>query len=115
MLTLERIRKVGELVWLRCSEKPATDLEGINRGEADAEMEAEPDTTDGGGLNDEKEAAWWRDTLPARVLECSWCSAGDDVLPDTVVNDRLRSSGVTGAERPAGGGERTVRATPTVD
>jgi len=37
-----------------------TDLEGINLGEADAEMEPEPDTTagGGGGLNDEKEAAW---------------------------------------------------------
>jgi hypothetical protein len=35
-----------------------TDLEGINLGEADAEMEPEPDTTAGGGLNDEKEAAW---------------------------------------------------------
>lgn len=34
-------------------------MEGINLGEADAEMEPEPDATDGGGgLNDEKEAAW---------------------------------------------------------
>jgi len=89
-------------------------LEGINLGEADAEMEPEPDTTDGGGLNDEKEAAWWRDTLPVRDLESSGCPNTRDVFPDTVVNDRLRISGVTGAGRPAGGGER-MRATPTVD
>ena len=92
-------------------------MEGINLGEDDAEMEPEPDTTDGGGLNDEKEAAWWRDTLPVRVLECSGCPDSKGILPDAVVvNDRLRISGVTGAERPgpAAGGER-MRATPIVD
>ena len=89
-------------------------MEGINLGEADAEMEPEPDTTDGGGLNDEKEAAWWRDTLPVRVLESSGCPNSKGAFPDAVVNDRLRISGVTGAGRPAGGGER-MRATPTVD
>jgi len=91
-------------------------LEGINLGEADAEMEPEPDTTGrGGGSNDEKEAAWWRDTLPVRVLESSGCPERKGALPDAVVvNGRLRISAVTGAERPAGGGER-MRATPTVD
>lgn len=92
-----------------------TDLEGINRGEAVAEMEPDPDTTDAGGLNDEKETAWWRDTLPVRVLESSGCPDSKGVvLPEAVVNDRFRISGVTGAERPAGAGER-MRAMPTVD
>ena len=63
------------------------------------------------GWNEENEATWCNEVPSARIRESSKCPK----LPDEVVNERLRSSGVTGADTGVDTGVWEREMAPTVD